>query len=59
MKSRTSTQSLSRLEADGAAAARRRRVRQLERSLQARRDAGDRAGVALAAAWLAEARGAA
>ncbi len=33
------------------------RVRQLERSLQARRDAGDREGSALAAAWFAEARG--
>ncbi len=39
--------------------ARLRRVRQLQRSLQARRDAWDRAGAALAAAWLAEAQGAA
>lgn len=40
--------------------ARVQRVRQVERAVQARRDAGDRDGVALAAAWLlAEARGAA
>lgn len=32
--------------------ARAQRVRQLERSLQARRDAGDREGSALALAWL-------
>lgn len=38
---------------------RARHIRQLGQSLQQRRDAGDREGAALAAAWLAELRGAA
>lgn len=56
MKHRTSTPWLAQLDARASAASRRRRIHQLERSLQARRDARDLDGEALAKAWLLEAR---